>query len=160
CLRDEHAEIRRHAIALGETSALGPPSYDRDLAASLVTDTDARVRFQLGLSAAWNPMMLLSIAQRDPSDPWIRIAVLISSRTNESTLADHVLNNWHGPEKNRSGRVLLLRGLCEVLGADAKTAQIVNFLASIKDTADEDLVFAALSGLGQGLARHREKLGD
>jgi putative heme-binding domain-containing protein len=168
---DTHSAVRRETILLAE------PQFERSeelssKLAELAGDRDASVRFQVALSigtASRNSKSptLLAVARTDADDPWIRAAVLSSAadvRQSETRIAAKLcgslmLDALAGDQQH--GRTVLLRELATMVGAAGDRTAIQSVLASVSGKAPmRETCYAVLSGLGQGLARRRQRLGD
>ncbi|MBV8488417.1 MAG: HEAT repeat domain-containing protein, partial [Planctomycetaceae bacterium] len=82
-LADPHPQVRRNLIKVSEGLLSSSPEFAHAVL-DRVDDPSAAVRLQLALSLGnWNDRragpVLAQIIRRDPSDPWIRAAVLSSA---------------------------------------------------------------------------------
>jgi hypothetical protein len=175
-LHDAEMAIRVHSVRLAEPAIrdYGARNADRralkshatvDAVFALSGDSDAAVRFQVALSMGdATPEIAMSalyrIASRDADDPWMRAAILSSAQPVADKLAVIFLDHRHSDAFPRTNRTTLLRELATIIGAEGKPPAIDKLLAALTICSERDLVYASLSGLGQGLARRREKLSD
>jgi putative heme-binding domain-containing protein len=173
-LRDSEAAVRTHSVQFAEPAIRQVRSRQAvngrilktlataDAAVALAADDDPSVRFQVTLSVGEAiPEISLSalhrITSRDANDPWMRTAVLSSALPVADKLALSLLDNGQTGATSRASTILLRRELAALVGAEGKPDLLLSALSIINQN---DVVFACLSGLGQGLARRREKLGD
>jgi putative membrane-bound dehydrogenase-like protein len=154
-LSDKSAGVRENAVKLAESRfTKSPELFNRVLA--LADDPEIRVRFQTAFSLgetnnARVARALLSIAKRDPENPWIRTAVLSGSPDNCVSLASMILRD-ESFVTNRAGQELL-RQMTFVLGAQNKTKNLYEILTAygLIPYCDCEIEESFLGGLGDGL---------
>jgi putative membrane-bound dehydrogenase-like protein len=116
----------------------------------LVSDPDARVRFQLALtlgefSDARATDALAALARRDAGDPWIRSAVLSSvGGTSDQLLTRILADKTAGPGRTTAP---LLRELAQIVGVRGQVPEMQRVLQSGNRNAE------VVRGLGDGLKR-------
>jgi len=154
-LADEHPRVREHAVRLAER-ALGESPELRWKLASMASDDDVRVRFQLALSAGGLPLeerlpVLMRIAQRDAADRWLRLAIQSSLGEGAGAmlaqlLADEVLRRSEG------GRALAA-AFAEQVGRQRQPQELAALADSLTKLPPEDqpLVAALLRGVAASL---------
>lgn len=164
-LKDQHPEIRRHAIRMAE--AFLPEMSSAVLAR--VDDPDPKVRFQLLLTLGripGNEKPLARLAAEHVNDPWFRAAALLSLPDRPLQILTRLLNS-HGeffdkpaddvaPQENPAdGRRALLSGLASVLGVRRNLDELRMFLITLDGSRPLQPApwrSALLTGLAGGLA--------
>jgi hypothetical protein len=82
-LTDKHPRVREHAVRLAESRASDSAAI-RERLLKMANDAELRVRYQLAFSLGEMPpspqrtTALVSLAQHDPADGYVRVAVLSS----------------------------------------------------------------------------------
>ncbi len=161
-LDDEHPRVREHAVRLAE-KVLGDSPAVRAKLVAMAEDDDARVRYQLAFTLGEIPGMqatatLATIAARDASDRWVRLAVLSSSLGRAGELFSRVAadRKWRtGP-----GGIVLLEQLAEQAGLqkqDAQVAEVLRVLDALPES-EKNLAQAAVRGLSRGLKQSNSPL--
>jgi putative membrane-bound dehydrogenase-like protein len=148
-------EVLRHAVLHGAPLYKDSPELRALVDAAQISNA-AFVRLQVALSMGDAPPEMalpnLTIAARyGADDPWIRTAIVSSSLPIAGELAQSI--DEPGGSASASGRRTLLRELSATVGSQGERAAIQRLLAAAPE-------HAMLAGLGQGLARRREKIGD
>jgi putative membrane-bound dehydrogenase-like protein len=171
-LRDPEPGVRENAVRLAE-GRLASNSV-RDAVGKLVSDAEARVRFQLAftLGEIADPRALAAlaaIAKQDGKDPWMRTAVLSSV----ASTSDQLLARLLADEKfvASSNSIQLIRELAEIIGVRGQTAEMQRAMKGVRfemrGAQDKDFPpltsnlspFAiVVSGLGDGLKRSGKSL--
>lgn len=154
-LSDKSAGLRENAVKLAESRlAKSPELFNKVLA--LADDPEIRVRFQTAFSLgetnnAKVARALLSIAKRDPENPWIRTAVLSGPPDNCVWLVSMILRD-ESFVTNNAGQELL-REMTFVLGAQNKTKNLYEILTAygLIPYCDCEIEESFLCGLGDGL---------
>jgi putative membrane-bound dehydrogenase-like protein len=176
-LRDSEPAIRVHSVrfaepAIREVRSVQPVNgrilktlATADAAIALSNDNDPIVRFQVALSLGEvipeiSLFGLNRIASRDADDPWTRMVILSSALPVADKLALTALDTHAGGVSSQASAVTLRRELAALVGAEGKSVTMEGFLTALSKINQHDVVFACLSGLGQGLARRRERLSD
>ena len=182
---ESHTGLRCQAIMLAEGRLQERPDLTSAII-RLASDEDVAVRFEVALSIGQarpsiTESTLLAIAGRDAGDPWMRAAILSSAGQVAGDLAVKMLLRRQvtvmattpdgkavpkplavpiqGAELP-AGFAHLLRELSATVGAADQQGEVDMLLSTIATATDRELAFASLSGLGQGLARRREKLSE
>jgi putative membrane-bound dehydrogenase-like protein len=146
--------IREQALRLSEAFFEKSPLL-REKAAELVKDSNARVRFQLALSAGELPQdeaapILAALLEKD-SDPWIQTAALSSSAKCSFALLESLLA--------RKGNPAVLAKLAAMTGAKGDEADVVRLLSLIAEgKGGAATATALLEGLGQGTRGSKKPL--
>jgi putative membrane-bound dehydrogenase-like protein len=162
-LRDPHLEIRRNAVALAELYAVHFPNLAAAVAA-LADDPEPAVRLQVALALGNFPpevarTPLVHLALHDADDPWLRTGVLASARPVATSLVERLLAEPL-PGRSRAGLASLIRDAAATAVADGAGPAADRILTAVADLGHEPRAYAALSGVGQGLARHRQRIED
>jgi putative membrane-bound dehydrogenase-like protein len=174
-LKDQHAEIRRHAIRLAEKFL--PAMTDAVLACA--DDPDPKVQFQLLLTLGQIPgseRALARLAAEHRDDLWFRAAALLSVRDRPMQVLTRMLtshadffdlsasdgaNSAAGgaqrtaAEDPTTGRRAFLRGLASIVGARRESAELRMFFVTIdgsRPLRPAPWRAALLAGLADGLA--------
>jgi putative membrane-bound dehydrogenase-like protein len=166
-MSDSEPEVARHGVLMGESFRAQEPILLVELRKKL--PNDIRVRFQTALSIGQvinDPSAfdtLLDIARQDTADPWMRIAILTSASGIAGELADNLLKQEKLDDANRVGRLELVRQLAFLQGIEPSNEGAIVLLRSVgrdRFSVPNDLAYAALRGLGEGLARRKTRLDD
>jgi putative membrane-bound dehydrogenase-like protein len=153
-LADENPRVREHAVRLAEPMANDSPEV-RSKLLELADDADLRVRYQLAftLGEIKDParyQALATIVRRDPTDIWIRLAVLSSLSQGAgdvfSILAED--ETWRSTDGGRG----LLGELARYIGRQNRREELVKLLATLDTLGDDErpLAAAVIRGLGEG----------
>jgi putative membrane-bound dehydrogenase-like protein len=163
---DAHAEVVRNAIVLAER--LHPKMLDSARLMLLAQHPAKPVRLQTALaldSASQAPPSIpwLWLAEMDADDPWMR-AALLASDGDWSDFAVVLKEEFDRlPADKRRGRCELARQSALFVGLgrnnDPAHRLLSNLRGSINELPDE-LTFAYLSGLGEGLSRRKTSLSE
>lgn len=163
-LNDESPRVREHAVKLSESRlAESAPLLQKVL--MLAADADPKVRLQVAFSlgeavqADGAITALANIARQDGGDVWFRTAVL-SSVGNAS---DRLLQELLRDPKFAAGGVgkAILKMLAQVVGVRNKPDELATVFTAVgAENIDASLQQTVLSGLGDGLQRSGQSLGD
>lgn len=151
-LSDEHPRVREHAVRVSEKVLADSPAIRARLVA-MADDADLRVRYQLAftLGATSGPQRdqaLVAIVRRDPSDPWIRVAVRSSlAEGTGAILRDLAADNSF--RESAAGREWL-KVLAEQIGRQQRADDVAAVLGVLKSLPASDK--ATLQIILQGLA--------
>jgi putative membrane-bound dehydrogenase-like protein len=143
-LSDVDARVVEHALRLSERRLTTDAVIRlRDWS----EHPEQRVRYQAAFTAGVHPgtassELLLRLAKRDGRDPWIRLAILTSARSQRGDLFASLLSDPKGP--NTPHGMHLLARLAEQIGAANEARDIAAF-AKAMDTLPAD---AAIMGEG------------
>lgn len=162
-LSDPHLEIRRNAVVLAERYALRFAQLGAAVAA-LADDPEPAVRLQVALALGSFPpdvarTPLIRLALRDAEDPWLRTAVLASARPVATSLVERLLAESL-PQPSTSGMASLIREGATTAVADGGGPVADQLLRAAADLGNDPRAYATLSGVGKGLARHRQRIED
>jgi putative membrane-bound dehydrogenase-like protein len=157
-LADPNPRVREHAIILAESVAAASAPVRAKLY-ELISDEDARVRYQLAFSLGELPSApprnaaLAKLARRDGGDKWVRVAILSSLAEG----ADAVLADLAADAKFRAtaGGRELLGTLARQIGLRARQSEVATAMRSLLALREKEdaLVLALARTLGDGLAR-------
>lgn len=163
-LSDAHPLVRRDGAQLA-SEFLDNSQVTKSLMAR-AKDGDVRVRFQVALTLGLIPtpastQLLVELAARDGQDSWFASGLLTSLRGRSGTVLAQLLANPDFRLEGSSGKIDLIKRIAAAAGAEGNTAELQSVLAALTDEARPGLWWraAAISGLGQGLPRHRGALG-
>jgi putative heme-binding domain-containing protein len=92
------------------------------------------------------------VARRDAENAWTRTAILSSA-----SAADGQVGLL---EINSTGANVLNREVAALTAAEDRPGNVLLKLLSVAKSANQEYCYATLTGLGQGLARRRQKLSD
>ena len=126
-LSDEHPGVREHAVRLAERSTKDNKELRTKLLA-VTDDSDARVRYQVAfslgeLSPSDKMPGLLTLAKRDGSDRWLRLAILTSSSDCTGELFSALLNDVTA--RRSSAARELIRALALQIGRRRNHAEAI-----------------------------------
>jgi putative membrane-bound dehydrogenase-like protein len=162
-LKDEHAEVRRHAVLLAEPK-LATSDALRTRVIELAGDESPVVRFQVAFTLGELPALdaavpLGDLAASDCGDAWMRTA-LLSSVKQESAALVLTLVAAHSRPENRAGSLELVRELAFLEGAGFDPGHLLAERMDGIAAAGRDFLYADLAGLGRGLAIQKKSLAD
>jgi putative membrane-bound dehydrogenase-like protein len=157
-LRDSVPGVRENGLRLAERF-LEKSAPLRQEVVKLVTDVDARVRFQLAftLGESRDPVLtsaLAQLAQRTGDDRWLATAVVSSA----SKTAPALLEKLYGARTVSQPMLSRLAGLVGAAGEEADLVRAIGLLG--RPDSDPDRAMSVLEGLGQGLQNSRRTLAD
>jgi putative heme-binding domain-containing protein len=132
--------------------------------AALADDPEPAVRLQVALTLGAFPpetarTPLFHVALRDADEPWLRAAVLASARPVAASLVERLLAEPQ-PGQSAGGLATLIRECAATAVADGAGPVADRILTAVADLGDDPRGYAALAGVGQGLARHRQRIED
>lgn len=163
-LRDSDDRVREQAVRL--LTHLGP---EANAAASLWLDVERlagdpsrHVRYQLAfelgnINIADRATLLATIAECDPGDPWVRVAVFSSASEEKGALLVALAGS--ADFRASVGGGITLRQLAEAIGMEGRTEDalaVVNLV--VAGNLDAGSNFALLAALDEGLHRTRNSL--
>jgi putative membrane-bound dehydrogenase-like protein len=169
-LNSGRPELKCHALCLAERFFSDSEEFASTLYSLASHSNDQRVGFQAALTAgaignrSWKVSTLVEVARDYPSDPWNQAAVLSSASGISKDLLSNVLDPYLLKPEDRPGRCDLVRRLAIPLGEPPYGAALSIFETRLSSetftkpphfTVPDDLAFAALAGLGEGLSRQR-----
>ncbi|MEQ1858687.1 MAG: PVC-type heme-binding CxxCH protein [Chthoniobacteraceae bacterium] len=150
---DEH--VRTAGVLLVEPR-LNSSEPLRAAVMGLSNDTSAFVRFQVALSLGEAMdesaiSVMAAITGRDPTDPWMRAAVLSSTGAQMAKVAALLMKS-----PDSTGGAAFLRDAGTIVGAAAKSADCTLLLDALGEAARSHPAMseAGVLGLAKGLARH------
>ncbi|MGE3314876.1 MAG: PVC-type heme-binding CxxCH protein [Planctomycetaceae bacterium] len=168
-LRDSDPHVREHAVQLSEPR-LHASEPIRSQVIALANDDEPRVRFQVAFSLGemdlkYEPALkaLASIARRDPSDDWIRTAILSSSGESAERLLAELVKSGPVDEASTEGFAELFNRLALTIAGGGAPLEINRAITSVVTLANEnriDLAFSVAAGLGDGLSRQGHSLNE
>ena len=181
--KDSDPVVRRDAVRIAGHRV----ADDSDLLTSmlaLVNDADVRVRRQLAISLGEvDPksvdqhkraaQALAKLSLSDGSDEWFALSILTSSRDSSEVILDALAASPDFTADGNESRIQFLRRLAGVVGARGDTEELGRLLNLLSghgkrngeksgNNEGESVSWwqmAALSGLADGLSRHRGSLG-
>ncbi len=165
-LGDPDPHVRIAGLRLSEAWMNQPDQPAVFLAASkVVNDPDTQVRFQLALSLAANATpaateLLIALARQDGHDQSFADGLLTSTKERSGAILASVIAEQ--PDNERYSE--LVRRLAAIVGARGdvnELGDLLHLIAAVDSNSNETDWWrvAAISGLGQGLPRHRGELG-
>ena len=163
-LQAPEAEVREHALKLCRSQLKQHPDLLDDWH-PLADDPSPRVRLQLALAlgeaqGAEAVTLLAGVAGQDVEDVWMTRAVLTSAKDRAAAVLLGLLEQPDFRELGSPAKVERVADLAAVAGAQGNTDELkplLHRIAEEKESAWWQL--AALTGLAQGLNRHRGALG-
>lgn len=162
-LHDEHPAIRKSSVQLVEPLLRSNSQLAMEVA-KLTGDPNIAVRFQVAFTIGEaEPELaantLTELAARDADDPWMRAAILNSSRDVGGKLLDELLKTIGRNTAVSPGVSTLLENLAILVAATASARDCENLLIRAGEpSVKPQFAFALLNGLGQGLLRKRASL--
>ncbi len=170
-LRDPSAVVRGHAVALSATK-LDQSEPVFAILSQLADDQDPWVRFQVALalgesSRAETINLLVRIAARDGSDPWFTTAIMTSVGERSAAVATQLLQQAGIGFEHRD----LLRSLASTAGQRGAVGELKLLFESVAGLSQPNPALASgstaidwrpltlLTGMADGLVRHRGKMG-
>ncbi|MCA9177553.1 MAG: c-type cytochrome [Planctomycetales bacterium] len=163
-IADDDAIVRRDAALLAERYIDLVDVLHALLTAS--SDEDARVRFQVALSlgateSASATPVLARLAARDGEDDWFSRGLLTSLKDRAADVAVELLETPTFMEQGTAEKATLLTRLASIVGAKGDLGEMSRLFTAIGVGKVENAWWRAalITGLGQGLPRHRGQLG-
>ena len=168
-LGDVDPHVRRDSVKLLSGLRL-LPTDDDDVFRELTrrtTDKDARVRFQVALALgdserAEATRLLVDLALRDGHDPWFVSGLITSAATRSGALLSGLIGNAEFSAKGNAAAGDLVKRLASVAAVRGDQAELAALLELLAADKPEGVWWraATITGLGQGLPRHRGGLGQ
>ncbi|HEY2413642.1 MAG TPA: PVC-type heme-binding CxxCH protein [Pirellulaceae bacterium] len=171
-LVDSSADVIRHAVILAEPRARNDGQIF-ELIYRQRNHPEPAVQLQIVFTSGeigkenrkWRDYLLHNAAAFYSNDPWIRLAIVSSLAGNEETLAELLISGAYADAQSpdAKGRLDLIRMLATAVGARGDTTAVGHMMQSAGLYAFPKYPgrgFAALTGLGEGLARRRQKFPD
>jgi putative membrane-bound dehydrogenase-like protein len=161
---EAHAEVVRHAIVLAER--WHPELLDSTRLLALAKHPSMPVRLQTALALGSVPEDFASqpwqaLAARDADDPWMRAALLSANRDCSDVAKIDKDEFSRLTAAKQRGRCELARQCALLIGLspdDARARRLLTNLQSAAAELPDELTFAYLSGLGEGLSRRKASL--
>ncbi len=163
---EAHAEVVRHAILLAER--LYPELLDPARLQVLAQHPVGSVRLQTalvlgsvkeaGASLAWQ-----RLAASDADDPWMRAALVAADRDWSDVARFDKSEFGRLTAAKQRGRSELARQCALLVGLNRDSEQARRLLTNLQNAAadlPDELTFAYLSGLGEGLSRRKGSLSE
>ncbi|MEZ6059621.1 MAG: alpha/beta fold hydrolase [Planctomycetaceae bacterium] len=138
-LHDPHPRVREHAVRLTEPFAQSA-SIRAELA-ERITDSDSRVRFQLGLSVGefsteFRDNIVRQLLKRDAADPWIVMAALSSLTSNSAPMLTSLLSD--AEFMNSTPASAVIGELASLVVSQSGDSDIAMIAAWITDASEND----------------------
>ncbi len=138
-LTDEDARVREHAIRLSEKLQAHPAI--RNTLAQLVTDSDARVRYQLAFSlgsvkGSVATQALTRLALKSAGDSWMRLALLSSMGARRGEVIALLLKSKEF-RQSKTGQAFLLT-LASQIGSANQSSDVALLLKSLSKIVTSD----------------------
>ena len=163
-MRDEHANVRMSALKLSRRWL--DQAEVMDAVAVCAGDEDVRVRFHVALALSGSESsrateLLGTLALRDGGDRWFADGLLTSCKDRAGLILGRLLATDEFVSQGDARRIDLVKRLTSVIGARGNVEELATLFASLSadETEGDWWRTAAISGLGQGLPRHRGELG-
>ncbi len=163
-LNDSDPHVRRDAVKLS-SPWLTDYGVFRKLAES-TKDPDARVRFQVALTLGETDRdeatsLLVALALRDGRDQWFVRGLLTSAETRAGAILSGLIADDDFVARPDAAASRLVKQLAIAVGARGDLNELSTLLDTVTDEQPPGVWWraASISGLGQGLPRHRGDLG-
>jgi putative heme-binding domain-containing protein len=161
---DAHVNVRVDALKLSEPW-LDKPDMIRAVLAR-ASDEDVRVRFQVALTLAGSDSsdatdVLASLALRDGHDRSFASGLLTSAKNRSGAILASLISSSEFVAAGDAQRIELVKRIASIIGARGDLDELAGLfrLLSADESTGDWWRAAAISGLGQGLPRHRGDLG-
>ena len=162
-MADPEPRVRAAAVRVSKPYLNQPNIFD--FIATLVDDKDVRVRFQVALTLSAEEStratdLLAALAVGDGGDPDFAEGLLTSVQTRAFYVLESVVTDPNSSINHQQ----LVKQLSAVVGARGDEGELNQLIALVsKKTAEQETPewwqLPAISGLAEGLARHRGQLG-
>jgi putative heme-binding domain-containing protein len=164
-LRHPDPGVRENALQISEHHLPGHRELSGVLA-SMQTDPDPRVRFQLvctlgELEDASSEVARQSLLLRDIDDHWMQVAALSSVRSKEWALLEKILPVLHNQPS--AGKALFFGNVAGLIGLSQRgedVRKVTEMATRVPRPGDDWWQAALLQGLGKGLAVKGVPAGD
>ena len=163
-LHDGDPHVRRDAVKLSATRLSNDRIFQELTEKS--ADPDIRVRFQVALALGETnrpkaTSLLAALAQQDGHDPWFARGLLTSVESRAGAVLSALVTHEDFVTRSDAAAFGLVRQLSTIVGARGDLAELRQVLDSVGAAQPPGLSWRAaiVSGLGQGLPRHRGDLG-
>lgn len=163
-LQDSDVYIRRAAVKLAARFLKDDGGVN--VLIRLAADPDVRVRYQVALASGEtdDPRatdVLVKLALRNGHNRWFALALLTSCRNRAGAILSTLLRDAGFRSDSHAGRIELVRQLAAVAGARGDKTELAAVFNAITSTETVGAWWqtAVLTGLAEGLPRHRGQLG-
>ena len=162
-LNDDNSHVRQDAVKLASARIEDERIFLKLGKKSI--DPDARVRFQVALALGETDRdeaipLLVALALRDGHDPWFARGLLTSAETRAGAILSGLIADGGFASRTDAAASNLVKRLSTIVGARGNLKELSEILDTL--TADQPTGIwwrvAAISGLGDGLRRHRGEL--
>jgi putative membrane-bound dehydrogenase-like protein len=159
-MRDEEPRIREHAVRMAEgfLQELGSAAVAR------ISDSDARVRFQVAMTLGkitGNHRPLAQLAASDGEDPWFRAAIVNAAGSRAlQVLTRMLVRHREFFAEPAEGNREMVSQLARSIGVRGNSNDLTMLLITLDGSpilARPEWLQATLGGLAQGLARDPSK---
>ena len=163
-LEDPDPHVRRDSVKLSSPWLAGERVFRK--LREKATDPDARVRLQVVLvlgetDRAVATELLVQSALRDAHDPWFARGLLTSSVGRAGAMLSGLIEAERFTAHPNEDAVGLIKQLATAVGARGDASELSGLLGTVAAEQPPGMWWRAtsISGLGQGLPRHRGDLG-
>ncbi len=163
-LEDPDPHVRRDAVKLASRWLSEDAIFEK--VAQRATDSDPRVRFQVALTLGESDRaavtrLLVTLALRDGRDSWFASGLLTSVSKRAGNVLTALVEDRSFAGKGDGPAARLIKQLAAAVGArgDVNELSSVMKLLASRGTDSAWWRAAIISGLGEGLPRHRGALG-
>lgn len=163
-LSDSHPDVRIAGLRLAGSFSNDPEIQELVIASA--TDSEIRVRFSAALAlhsidTAAATKLLGQLAQRDGADPWFADGLLTSAKERAAEILAALVDSNTFTNSGNDAKIALVKRIASIVGARGNHAELSTLLRLLDSNSSENGWWraAAITGLGQGLPRHRGELG-
>ena len=164
-LDDPDARLREQGVLLAAGYLKTDPRL-LDHLAKLIDSAEPRTRFRIALALGETDGpkavdSLVRLARRDFADPWTTRAILTSVKDRSGVVLAALVADPEFAAAGTRERIDLVMSLASIAGARGDGDELAGLLRTIASTGTSGSWWrtAALTGLAQGLPRHRGSLG-
>ncbi len=162
-MKDSHPAVRKHAVTLADRWI--DQSEVLSSIAQCTNDPDVQVRLRAAMTLTGQESakaigLLSKLAAAECEDRSFTEAMLTATKTTSGRIIANLIQDKDFRASGTENRVYLLRGLAAIVGSRGQLSELSHLISLLEtETRGGWWRAAIVSGLGDGLPRHRGELG-